>query len=151
MENDKKEKTITKTSTIIYNIISILCIIICIIARLTNPGFILLPFIFIWPFYATAFFISNFFLIRDFKKTRRAKIIYILSCLTIVIACICIPDIYEIKNYIAYKTCFFGLIKGENPLCDVFYTIGMCAALTHLITIIVAYISRKNNQIKMRE
>ena len=128
---------IIKKRQLIYNIISILCILIAAIARYFNIGWITLIIMYLGPIHAILFIIANNILAKK-NSNKHTKILFILSCITFLSSYLLFPDFGDYGG--PYS--FFSLIRNEQ-LLD---TVSILAKFSFLINIALIFITFKNNK-----
>ena len=124
-----------KGKSIFFNLISILCIIICIIARIMNIGWLFMFMMFFGPIYAIGLFISNFLLIKNFDRSWIAKLIYASSCIFSIIAAVSLPDFGDTPDSVRV---FFGLIN-EQPLYSMITQFSLPSIILGCTSVILGF------------
>lgn len=75
-----------------YKIIMAICIVFAVIFKICNLGFFIIPFVGFFPIHSLFFVISNSKFLDVCKNKRFGNIMFLLCCLTFVLAYLFLPD-----------------------------------------------------------
>ena len=118
-----------------YKIMVTVSIVIAVLARVFNFGWYLVIAIVSLGgvLYLLLFRKSNLYLIKKFNELKFAKLLFYISCITLVLACIMIPDEGDTSD--SYRA-VFGLVR-DGSILNILNSVGVILLIINLVTIIL--------------
>ena len=139
-------KNKNRMHTILYMVISIICIIIGYLARYYNPGWL---FIILGPLllqHGGIFTVANYMLSKKTEGSVLAKILFIFSCLTFIAFYILMPDGGDTGGgYAVFQT-----IRDET-LLNMMGSIGFFCFIINIVLIIFSFSIRKKTSDNLKD